>query len=186
METLQSVRDTIQPDDYTITIDLKDAYLHIPLHPTIRHLFRLLSKGTIYQFTVLPFGLSTAPRISSLLHRPVIAQIKIHLRRIRGHAYLDNWLVRNQSRVLLEEHSGHFLNLFAHLGLGVNYPKSQLIPHKQFVFLGATFDTSLFRVRPSKGRVECTTSMLQSLCESSSTTARKLSSAIGQVDSRCP
>ena len=32
METVQSVRVAIRPQDWTCSIDLKDAYLHVPIH----------------------------------------------------------------------------------------------------------------------------------------------------------
>ena len=62
METLFSIIAALQPQEWITKIDLKDAYHHILVHVNIRKYFRLVVAGTVYQFRVLPFGLSTAPR----------------------------------------------------------------------------------------------------------------------------
>ena len=40
METPSSIRKTILPDSWAISIDLQDAYLHIPIHKSSRQFFR--------------------------------------------------------------------------------------------------------------------------------------------------
>src|SRR4029434_4616446 len=52
----------ITPKDSVITIDLKDAYFHIPIHHRHRKYLRFAFGGIAYQFNALPFGLSLAPR----------------------------------------------------------------------------------------------------------------------------
>ena len=44
-------------------IDLKDAYFHIGIDPADRRYLRFCHNGTAWQFTVLPFGLLTSPRV---------------------------------------------------------------------------------------------------------------------------
>ena len=61
METLFSIIAALQPQEWITKIDLKDAY-HILVHVNIRKYFRFVVAGIVYQFRVLPFGLSTAPR----------------------------------------------------------------------------------------------------------------------------
>ena len=38
METLVSILPTISPRDWAVSLDLKDAYLHVPIHPDSRRL----------------------------------------------------------------------------------------------------------------------------------------------------
>ena len=45
------------------SLDLKDAYFHIGIDPADRRYLRFCHNGTAWQFTVLPFGLSTSPRV---------------------------------------------------------------------------------------------------------------------------
>ena len=50
------------PGEWVSSIDLSDAYLHIPIHPSSRKYLRFCYKAQVFQFTSLPFGLATAPR----------------------------------------------------------------------------------------------------------------------------
>ena len=63
METLQSVLLSIRPGDWMVSLDLKDAYLQVPMHPDSRKFLRFMVGGKVYQFKVLCFGLSTAPQV---------------------------------------------------------------------------------------------------------------------------
>ena len=61
METLQSVLLSVQRGDWMVCLDLKDAYLQVPIHPDSRKYLRFIAFGQVYQFKVLCFGLSMAP-----------------------------------------------------------------------------------------------------------------------------
>ena len=63
METLQSVLLSVRPGDWLVSLDLKDAYLQVPMHPNSRKFLRFMVGGKVYQFRVLRFGFSTAPQV---------------------------------------------------------------------------------------------------------------------------
>ncbi len=44
------------------TVDLQDAYFHIPIHKDQKKYLRFYFQGNAYEYNVLPFGLSLAPR----------------------------------------------------------------------------------------------------------------------------
>ena len=58
METPSDVRNTIRPGDWAVSIDLKDAYFHVPIAQDARKYLQFGWRGRLYQFCVLPFGLS--------------------------------------------------------------------------------------------------------------------------------
>jgi hypothetical protein len=58
MDTPQDVRFAIRPGDWAASIDLRDAYFHVPIHPEDRKFLRFGWRGRLFQFCVLPFGLS--------------------------------------------------------------------------------------------------------------------------------
>ena len=62
METTTSIWKALSPGDWVTSIDLKDAYFHIPVHPNYQKCFRIVVGGNVFQFKALPFGLSPAPR----------------------------------------------------------------------------------------------------------------------------
>jgi len=61
MATVKSVANAIRPGDFAVSLDLKDAYLHVPILPAHRRYLKFIFKGQTFHFTVLPFGLSSAP-----------------------------------------------------------------------------------------------------------------------------
>ena len=114
METLFSIIAALQPNEWITKIDLKDAYHHILVHVNIRKYFRFVVAGTVYQFRVLPFGLSTAPREFTKTLAPVV-----HLLRSQGiqvYAYLDDWIIRASSKELSLLHTQQVLQLLQSLG----------------------------------------------------------------------
>ena len=152
METLQSVLLSVRAGDWMVSLDLKDAYLQVPMHPESRKFLRFMVRGKVYQFKVLCFGLSTAPQVFTRVMAPVSAILHrtgVHLRR-----YLDDWLIQASSReqVLLALET--VLQLCKSLGIVVNWEKSQLIPTQRIVYLGVILDSISFRASPVLKRVE--------------------------------
>jgi len=46
-----------------MSVDIKDAYLHVPIHPEYQKYLRLALLGKVYKFKVFPFGVATAPYV---------------------------------------------------------------------------------------------------------------------------
>ena len=115
METANKVRQAIQPNDWAISLDLTDAYLHVPIHRQSRKYLRFCLKGQTYQFKALPFGLATSPYVFTR----VMVAIATYLRKraIVLFPYLDDWLVRNQIRQEILRDRQFTLKLITSLGL---------------------------------------------------------------------
>ena len=67
METQRKVKDAVQLNDWAFSLDLTDAYLHIPIHYRSPKFLRFTLRGRVYQFKALPFGLSTSPFVFTRL-----------------------------------------------------------------------------------------------------------------------
>ena len=67
METPESIRTSLIPGEWVSSIDLSDAYLHIPIHPNSRKYLRFCHRSQVFQFTSLPFGLATAPQVFTMI-----------------------------------------------------------------------------------------------------------------------
>ena len=63
MQNLKHVCQLIQHGDYGFSIDLQDAYLHIPIVKDHHHFLHFVWHNVPYQWKVLPFGFATAPRV---------------------------------------------------------------------------------------------------------------------------
>ena len=72
MEGVQTLKDLIQPGDFMTKVDISDAYPHLLVPTHLRHLFRFIWQGTVYQYRSLCFGLSSAPRIFTKVMKPCL------------------------------------------------------------------------------------------------------------------
>lgn len=61
MEGSSMVKDLLQPGDWMCSLDLKDAYYSVAIAKEHRKYLRFIWNGQIFEFTCLPFGLSSAP-----------------------------------------------------------------------------------------------------------------------------
>ena len=142
METIQSVLLSIRPGDWMASIDLREAYFQVPIHPESRPFLRFVSNGQVYQFKALCFGLSTAPQVFTRVIAPVSAIL--HSLGIRMHRYLDDWLIQSSSREYLLQDLQVVLDLCRELGIVVNPEKSHLVPSQVVQYLGVTINTQSF------------------------------------------
>ena len=72
MPTLKTIRQLIQHGDFAFSIDLQDAYLHIPIVKHYHHFLCFVWHNVPYQWKVLPFGIATAPRVFTSLTKPIL------------------------------------------------------------------------------------------------------------------
>ena len=91
-------------------------------------------KDKHYQFTCLPQGLTSAPRIFTKLLKPVLA----HLRKMGMivSCYIDDCIFIAPSFDELNSNIQYAVSFFDKLGLTVHVSKSSLVPSKEVEYLG--------------------------------------------------
>ena len=151
METPQSVLRSIRPGNWMISLDLRDAYLQVPVHPESHRYLRFTIGGVSYQFRVRCFGLTTAPQVFTWLMALISAILRCYgIRRLR---YLDGWLILAESRAACLQARDRLLQVCGELGLQVNLRKSSLIPSQDMTFLGMQIQSVRFIAKPTETRV---------------------------------
>ena len=134
MEGLKNVQDLIEPMDYLIKLDLSDAFFSVPLHKDSRKLTSFRWKGTVYEFRVLCFGLSSAPRIfSKLLKIPLAFLRKLSIRVV---IYLDDLILFGRSKEEAIAARDAAILVLTSLGFTINRKKSILSPTQCLTYLG--------------------------------------------------
>ena len=151
METPAFIRNSIRPMHWGVSLDLEDAYFHVPIHPNFRKYLRFAFQGQVYQFWAMPFGLAIAPRVFTKLMAAVGAHLRVH--GVLLLQYFDHWLLHQLDRQLLLRNLEFAWKELLSLGLLLNANKSDLIPSQDFTFVGMNFLTHLNRVRVSRQRV---------------------------------
>ena len=146
METNRSIRDSILPGMWTTSLDLSDAYFHIPISPVFRKYLRFVWNDQVFQFKALPFGLAIAPLVFTKVLQTVMAHL--HSLAIQIHCYLDDSLLKEFNQDILNSHTQTTINLLLQLGFLVSWKKSELSPSQDFLFLGEHYRTDLGLVSP--------------------------------------
>ena len=150
METLKTIICALEQNDWALSMDLKDAYLHVAVFPPHRKYLRFCIMGNHYQVRAMPFGLAVAPRIFTKLMAVIGSYLRA--REIQIYMYLDDWLIKNQNREILVSQSRMVLQLIERLGLIVNHAKSHLVPSQVIQYLGAVFNLQEGMIYPTLER----------------------------------
>ncbi|KAJ1125086.1 hypothetical protein NDU88_003524 [Pleurodeles waltl] len=152
MLTLAQVLLALNDGDWMVSVDLQDAYFHIPILKSHRKYLRFVVGSQHYQFAVLPFVLTSAPRVFT----NVMSVVEAELRRkgIAVFPYMDDWLIKAKSPELVLHHLQSTTQLLFDLGFSVNVPKSHLEPSQRLLFIGAVLDTTLSRAFPPPQRIQ--------------------------------
>ena len=150
METPESIRSSLIPGEWMSSIDLSDAYLHIPIHPNSRKYLRFCHKSQMFQFTSLPFGLATAPQVFTM----IVEEVKLIAltRGIRLHQYLEDWHIRAQSQEEAQLNTQTVVDLTQFLGWIINQKKSEVKPTQVFSFEGYEYHLDSALVKPTQER----------------------------------
>ena len=181
METPESIRTSLVPGEWVSSIDLSDAYLHIPIHPNSRKYLRFCYKAQVFQFTSLPFGLATAPQVFTMIVKEV--KLMALSRGLRIHQYLDDWLIRSQSQEESQRDTQAVVDLSQSLGWIINQEKSELKPTQVFSFVGYEYHLDSALVRPTHERWLKLQDLILQLKSKRVLTARCLMSLIGLLAS---
>ena len=152
METSTSLRRSVAPGDFAVSLDLKDAYFHIPINPSARRYLRFAFEGQVFQFRALPFGLNISPWIFTRLMDTVMATAR-RTSSSQHSNYLDDLLLKNPTPSLLIQDRDALLSLLASLGWMVNREKSDLTPSQTFSHLGMLFQTDHNKVSLTQKRI---------------------------------
>ena len=126
MEGIELVKSLVRREDYMISIDLTQAFYHVPVSSYYRRFFAFDFMGKRYCFKCLPFGLTASSRIFTKVLRPIIKLARC--RGIRIVAYLDDILIITSSREQTVQHATYLISVLQRLGFTINKEKSSLIP----------------------------------------------------------
>ena len=181
METPESIRASLIPGEWVSSIDLSDAYLHIPIHPNSRKYLRFCHRSQVFQFTSLPFGLATAPQVFTVIVKEV--KLMALSKGIRFHQYLDDWLIRAQSQEEAQINTQTVVDLTQSLGWIINQEKSEPKPTQVFSFLGYEYHLDSALVKPTEERWLKLQDLILRLKSKHVLTARCLMSVIGLLAS---
>ena len=148
METLKSALNMVKKGVYFAKIDLKDAYYSIAVAESDRKFLRFTWGESVYQYTCLPNGLASAPRIFTKVLKPLFSSL-----RKLGHEnviYMDDSLLASDSVDECNRNIENTVRLMDSLGLTMHPDKSVMIPTQTIEFVGFVLDSCKMTVTLSE------------------------------------
>ena len=154
MDTLDTVTRMMKPGCFMASVDLKDAYYTVPIHPDHQKYLKFMFNGSLYQYTCLPNGLSSAPRIFTKLLKPVYSTLhnKGHL----SSGYIDDSYLQGDTVEECQQNITDTACLFSRLGFHIHPTKSVLTPSHILTFLGFILNSLQMTVSPTQEKIHKT------------------------------
>ncbi|XP_018493987.1 uncharacterized protein LOC108863840 [Galendromus occidentalis] len=180
MEGWLEIKEAVFPDCYFTRIDLKDAFLSIPIHTSSQPYLAFRWQHSTYCWARLPFGLKTSPRVFTKLLKPVAANLR--QRGVVLIVYLDDFLLIANSPSRLTEHTEATTSLLQSLGYTINFEKSSLIPAQRVTYLGYNIDSATMRLSVPGEKLLQIKRDINLLLETSNTTLRTLYRVLGKLN----
>ncbi|CAJ0946835.1 unnamed protein product [Ranitomeya imitator] len=159
-ESLRSTIASMEKGEYLASMDMQDAYLHIPIAPAHQRFLRFAIDQDHYQFVAFPFGLATAPRVFTkvmaatmdVLHSRGIVVVPypdeaatmdvLHSRGIVLVPYPDDLLIKAPAFNDCELSVSITNNTLSRMGWLVNLQRSSPTLSQSLTFLGMLDNTS--------------------------------------------
>ena len=184
MEGIPALRDILEPGNYLAKVNLKDAYLSVPIAQMHQHFLAFKWEGKVFQFRALPFGLASAPfTFMKILHPVMVVLRQLGIRLI---VYLDNILVLGRTAEETSQAVTTLLHLLYTLGFVVNLAKSVLTPSQVLEFLGFEVCTVSTSLRLSERRIQKILKACQEALGKTQISLRELASCIGMMTAAWP
>ena len=169
---MKEVRLLLPKGFWTVALDLKDGFWHLPVSRRKRPFLGFRYRGQLWQFRAMPFGLNVAPR----LFTKVMAH-KIKIMAAEGIfvlIYLDDLLIVAPTRDLCLAHMNKALAILESFGWIINDKKSRKQPAQVFDWLGVHLDLRNHTICSTVSNMEDLHHRLKSVIQASYCTKRKL------------
>ena len=179
METLKLALSLVKQNCYFAKIDLKDAYYSIPIAQQFRKYLRFTWNGKLYQFTCLPNGLSSAPRVFTKLLKPIFSTL-----RKAGHiniAYIDDALLQSDNFDDCILNVKNTIDIVDSVGLTIHPDKSEVLPKQTIEFVGFLINSVDMTVRLTSRKAKDIVSQCSIILKKRNITIREFAQIIGKL-----
>ena len=146
------IRNAVPRQALFTSIDLSDAFYHIPVHPRFQKYLSFTAKGRLFMFQAMPFSIKLGPLIFTKVITEVLKQL--HKDHIAASVYIDDWLLWNTSESQLATNTSITSSLLISLGFTINWEKSQLQPLPSITYLGVTWNGPNYTIVPSQRNID--------------------------------
>ena len=149
------------------------------MNSQFRKYLRFLWNGNCYEYTCLPNGLSSAPRVFTKMLKPVFSSL-----RKLGHSntvYLDDSLLQSDTQSDCELNIKDTVKLVDDLGFTVHTKKSVVIPTQCIVFVGFVLNSVDMTIRLTDEKALNIVQECKNILSKKSITIREFAQIIGKL-----
>ncbi|XP_018496867.1 uncharacterized protein LOC108864903 [Galendromus occidentalis] len=180
MEGWAEIKEAVELNCYFARIDLKDAFLSIPMHASSQPYLAFGWSQQTYCWTRLPFGLKTSPRVFTKMLKPVAS--KLRQQGVVVIVYLDDFLLMADSPARLADHVTTTTDLLTSLGYTVNFEKSALSPSQRVTYLGYEIDSTTMQLSVPPEKREQIKRDIETLLKTPRVSLRTLYRILGKLN----
>lgn len=184
METLQSATSIIRKNQYFTKTDIKSAYLAIPIAQQHQQYLGFKWMGREFQFTSLPFGLSSAPRTFTKIMREALKSLRSA--GLQCIIYLDDVLVIGDTLEECAEQTATMRSHLEALGFTLNQDKSTKTPTQSIEFLGMSLNSKMLTIRAPQEKITSIKKDLKQLISKERMSLRKIAAIAGALTALSP
>ena len=184
MFNLRTALDLLEQGMWMASADLTDAYYSVPITKSQRKYLRFRWKTNLYEYQVLPNGLSPGPRIFTKLLKPIYAEMGEN-----GHVcfpYLDDSFVVGKTEKICKKGINSLTGMFNELGFTINEEKSVLQPTQKLTFLGFLIDSVNMEVSLTEDKKEKFVQVANQILQNDSTKIREVAGLVGLMVAYSP
>ena len=184
MDSLKTVTDLMTQGCYMASVDIKDAYYTVPIATEHQKFLKFRWRDKLYQYTCLPNGLASAPRIFTKLLKPVF-----NILRQKGYlssSYIDDCYLQGATYGECHDNVQETVMLLRDLGFPIHNEKSVLIQSHALTFLGFVLNSVTMTVQLTESQKQKLKKACLNLVNKETCTVQSVAAVIGLIMSSFP
>ena len=184
MDTIETALHLVTPGCSMESIDIRDAYFSVRVHPKHRKFLRFYYKKQLYQFTCLPQGLSSAPRLFTKLLKVPMSHLRDH-ENVTASAYIDDILVLASCPFECHRAARVTAETLQAGGLMIS-PKSKLTPDTVIEHIGFVIDSVKMSVSLPVDKIDKLKLHISDILAKSRLRIREVAQLLGRLEATRP
>ena len=184
MDTLVHAVSLMTPGCWMASIDLRNAYLSVPIHADHQKYLVFQFEEKFYKYKCLPFGLASAPRVFTKVLKPIFTTLREWGHIVLG--YIDDTLLVAEEPLECERAVSDAVELLERLGFVVHEEKSVFVPSQCITFLGFILDSRSMTVVLTPEKVVGLREKCENVLTSRKISIREVASVVGSLVAACP
>jgi hypothetical protein len=185
MDTLETVLTLIRPGMFMASIDFTDAYYSLAIAEHHRKYLRFEFDDVLYEFTCLPNGLSSGPRVFTKILKVPLAWLRQSFG-VTISGYIDDTILCAETASQLCSDLAIAAELFQDLGFMISWKKSVLEPTQELEFLGFLINSVTGRVSLPVAKADNIVQMVRKALGQVRFTIREVAQLLGVLVATSP